>query len=144
MTQLEDALKIILGYFPYYMRPPFLSTNAQALSTLNSLQYIITEIDIDTKDYENTSNDTINNAYVNYVNALNAGGTISLSHDPLINTAQFLVPGILRELANRGLKSVPIGQCLGDPAANWYRTSRPGSAVSSSFVHPSSSSVHLF
>jgi peptidoglycan/xylan/chitin deacetylase (PgdA/CDA1 family) len=37
MTQIEVALYNILGYFPRYMRPPYLATNANVLSILGNM-----------------------------------------------------------------------------------------------------------
>lgn len=52
MGQLEAAHLSLIGKAPTYMRPPFLSTNDLAISTLKELGYKIVEIDIDTFDYE--------------------------------------------------------------------------------------------
>jgi peptidoglycan/xylan/chitin deacetylase (PgdA/CDA1 family) len=104
MTQVEDALLSILGFFPFYMRPPYLATDSASLATLAALKYVVISVDIDTLDWQNTSPTLIQQSITNYKNGLDQGGTISLEHDPLVNTANTLVPGILQELANRGLK----------------------------------------
>jgi len=125
MTQLETALLNIIGRFPTYMRPPYLSTNAQALSTLGSLGYHVIQLDIDTLDWEGD----YTAAYNNYVNGLDNGGRISLSHDPLQQTVQVLAQQMLDAVRARGLRTVTVGECLGDAAANWYRTSRDGGST---------------
>jgi len=126
MTQLEDALVTILGYYPQYMRPPYFSTNALVLQTLGSLGYHVVQADIDTLDYENDSPALIQNAYNNFVAGLNNGGSIELSHDVHQNTVETLVQEMINEVRNRGLNPVTVGECLGDPSSNWYRTSRGG------------------
>src|ERR1700753_1287795 len=85
--------------------------------------YYIIEVDIDTLDWQYGPTGNIATSEGLYSSELASGGTISLEHDPLPNTANTLVPYILNLLASKGLKSVPVGQCLGDDPANWYRTS---------------------
>jgi len=104
MTKLEDAFVNILGFFPYYMRPPYLAYNDDMLALMTSLEYHVISIDIDTEDWENLTPQTIPNAYTNYVNGIAAGGTISLSHDPLNNTANYLAGKIIDYLNANNLK----------------------------------------
>jgi peptidoglycan/xylan/chitin deacetylase (PgdA/CDA1 family) len=104
MTQLENAMMSLVGFFPFYMRPPYLATNSVVLSTLAALKYVVVSINIDTLDWQNTSPTLIQQSVANFKNGLDAGGSISLEHDPLVNTANTLVPAILQELANRGLR----------------------------------------
>jgi peptidoglycan/xylan/chitin deacetylase (PgdA/CDA1 family) len=104
MVQLEQSLTTILGYYSTYMRPPYLETNAQVLSTLASLGYHVIQIDIDTEDWQNTTPELIGNAVTNYQNGINNGGTISLSHDPLVNTANTLVQAMIDYVNQKGLK----------------------------------------
>jgi peptidoglycan/xylan/chitin deacetylase (PgdA/CDA1 family) len=103
MTQLEDALLTILGYFPAYMRPPFLSTSDAVLQVLSQLQYHVIEVDIDTEDWENLSPTLIQNSAAIYQQGIANGGTISLSHDPLNNTANALVQEMMDYLTSKGL-----------------------------------------
>jgi peptidoglycan/xylan/chitin deacetylase (PgdA/CDA1 family) len=90
MTQVEDALISIIGKFPTYMRPPYFSTNGNALSTLGGLGYHVIQADIDTKDYEHQDS-TIGVAASNFQDGINSGGSISLEHDPLDITVHQLV-----------------------------------------------------
>jgi peptidoglycan/xylan/chitin deacetylase (PgdA/CDA1 family) len=103
MTQLEDALVAILGYFPQYMRPPYFSTDAQVLQTLGNLGYHVIQADIDTLDYENDSPALIQNAYNNFVAGLDDGGSIELSHDVHQNTVETLVKEMIDQVRSRGL-----------------------------------------
>jgi peptidoglycan/xylan/chitin deacetylase (PgdA/CDA1 family) len=64
------------------MRPPYLSTSATALSALKTLGYYVISVDIDTLDWQYNTASTIQTAVTNYKKGLDAGGSISLSHDP--------------------------------------------------------------
>jgi peptidoglycan/xylan/chitin deacetylase (PgdA/CDA1 family) len=103
MTQLEEALVTILGYFPQYMRPPYFSTNAEVLQTLGGLGYHVIQADIDTLDYENDSPALIQNAYNNFVSGLDDGGSIELSHDVYQNTVETLVQEMIDQVRSQGL-----------------------------------------
>lgn len=141
MTQLEDALKTILGYFPRYMRPPYLSVNSQALTTLGQLGYVVIYGDLNTKDYLYQTPDTIGTAKQRFVDGLNAGQSIVEAHDPLELTARDLVDFMIETIVSRGLRTVTVGECLGDAPSAWYLTSRGGTSTSSSSAPPSSSST---
>jgi peptidoglycan/xylan/chitin deacetylase (PgdA/CDA1 family) len=138
MTQLENALIGIVGKFGTYMRPPFLSFNQNTLTTLGGLGYKVIDVDIDTLDWQNQSPSAIETSAQNFQAGINRGGTISLAHDPNQYTVQNLAGRMVQILAAKGLKSVPVGQCLGDPAANWYRTSRSGTSSPIFFSQASS------
>jgi len=144
MTKLETAFLNIMGWYPYYMRPPFLSTSALALSTLKTLGYHVINVDIDTLDWQYNTADTIQTAVTNYKKGLDAGGSISLSHDPEYTTAYTLAQTMIDYVKSKGKSSVTVGECLGDPSANWYRTDRNTpynpSGVSSSKAPSSTSS----
>ncbi|KAG8533095.1 uncharacterized protein KY384_001878 [Bacidia gigantensis] len=122
MTDLEDALISIIGKYPAYMRPPYLSTNDSVLQTLGGLGYHVISANIDTKDYENDSEAAIQTAVQNFKTGLDQGGSIELSHDVHQWTAKTLVSAMIQEVQNRGLQAVTVGECLGDPVENWYRT----------------------
>jgi len=124
MTQLEAAYSAILGYFPTYMRPPYFDLNAQVLKTLGGLGYHVITANIDTLDFENATPALIGNAYNNFLAGINAGGNLELSHDVYATTVQTLAQRMIDELKAKGLSAVTVGECLGDPASNWYRTGR--------------------
>jgi peptidoglycan/xylan/chitin deacetylase (PgdA/CDA1 family) len=126
LTELEIAHQAILGYFPTYFRPPYLSTNAASLSTLKGLGYKVVTVDIDTKDWQEDPLGLVNLSIQWYEGNQTAGGTMSLNHDPYQATAQTFVPAIINYLASKNLKSVTVGECLGDDPINWYRNSRNG------------------
>lgn len=108
MTQLESALTSIVGFFPQYMRPPYYAYNAQVLQTLGSLGYHVILSDIDTLDWENTSPSAIGQSVTNFQNGLNSGGTLSLSHDTLVNTVNTLAPAMISAVKAKGLRGKQI------------------------------------
>jgi hypothetical protein len=122
MTQLEAAFTTILGDIPSYMRPPYFATNALVLSTLGGLGYHVIQADIDTLDWQGDYTVAINT----FNAGLAAGGSISLSHDVDAETVQVLAQEMINSLKAAGKTSVTVGTCLGDPAANWYRTTSGG------------------
>ncbi|KAJ5090209.1 hypothetical protein N7532_008893 [Penicillium argentinense] len=124
MTTLEEALTRILGYFPTYMRIPYLMYNDLVLSAMSELQYHVVGTSIDTKDYENDDAGLIWQSFEKLRAGLDAGGSIVLAHDTHYNTVEVLADNILNEIAARGLRTVTVGECLGDPQELWYRTSR--------------------
>jgi len=142
MLQLEAAHLAIIGKAPTYMRPPYLSTNALVISTLVGLGYKIIEVDIDTQDWAEDPIGEVALSIQWYEGNQTAGGTISLNHDPYQPTADTFVPAIITYLAGKGLKSVPVGECMGDDAANWYRggSAAPSASAPASGA-PSASAV---
>jgi peptidoglycan/xylan/chitin deacetylase (PgdA/CDA1 family) len=92
------------GYAPTYLRPPYLATNALSLDVLAQLGIHVININIDTKDYNFNAADEIATAVNNYKTGIDAGGNISLSHDPLQYTAQVLVQEMIDYLNSKGLK----------------------------------------
>ncbi|KAF2673632.1 putative esterase [Microthyrium microscopicum] len=104
MGELEAAHLAILGKAPTYMRPPYLSTNDLAISTLQSLGYKIIEVDIDTQDWAEGPIGQIDLSIAWYEGNYTAGGTISLNHDPYQPTAETFVPAIISYLASQGKK----------------------------------------
>jgi|SRR5579871_6667467 len=104
MTQLEDALTSIVGFFPQYMRPPYYAYNSQVLQTLGSLGYHVILSDIDTLDWENNSPSAIGQSVSIFQNGLNSGGTLSLEHDTLQNTVETLAPAMINAIKAKGLR----------------------------------------
>ena len=98
MTQLETALLSIIGVFPTYMRIPYFSYNDAVLSTLGGLGYHIIQCDIDTLDWSSEAN-----APSTFQAGLDAGGTITLAHDPLEQTVDNLVPYMINAIKAKGL-----------------------------------------
>lgn len=105
MTLLEEAMVNILGYFPYYMRPPFLSVNAQALSVLGDLDYHVIIGDLNTKDWEYQTQTGIETAKKLFTDGLDIGYTIVESHDQEVWTHDDLINFMIATVQSRGLKS---------------------------------------
>ncbi|OJJ44113.1 hypothetical protein ASPZODRAFT_2113219 [Penicilliopsis zonata CBS 506.65] len=124
MTQLETAFRDILGFFPTYMRAPYLMVNGLVLSIMAEMGYHVIGASIDTKDYENDNPGLIWRSFEKFKSELNAGGNIVLAHDVHEQTVRTLVQNMLSEIYGRGMRVVPVGECLDDPPAEWYRGSR--------------------
>ncbi|KAI9882009.1 MAG: hypothetical protein M1823_006267, partial [Watsoniomyces obsoletus] len=122
MTMLQTALTQILGNYPTYMRSPFFSANEVVVQTMADLGYHVIHSNIDTVDWNYQSESAIWTAVENFRSGLNAGGNLALAHDVHPWTANILVQQMVNEVRNRGLRGVTVGECLGDPRENWYRT----------------------
>lgn len=105
MTMLEEAMVNILGYFPSYMRPPFLSVNAQALSVLGDLGYHVIIGDLNTKDWEYQSETAINTAKKLFTDGLAMGYTIVEAHEQEVWTHGELIDFMIATVQNRSIKS---------------------------------------
>ncbi|KAJ0414046.1 hypothetical protein BJY00DRAFT_319228 [Aspergillus carlsbadensis] len=121
MTRLEQILIPIIGEVPTYMRPPYFDVSAEVLDTMCDLGYKVVTASIDTKDYEHDSEDGICVSYDKFVNELDAGGSIVLSHDTHYWTGEALLERMLVEISERGLTATTVGDCLGEPLDTWYR-----------------------
>lgn len=103
MTQLEDALKQIVGIAPRYMRAPYFAVNDVVLGAMADLAYHVIDASIDTKDYENDDPALIGNSVNKFKAGLDAGGSIVLSHDVHEQTVHTLAQAMLDEIKARGL-----------------------------------------
>ena len=151
MNKLDDALFKIMGKTPTYMRPPFYETDGYTLPVMQDLGFHVIQSDIDTWDWAWNSEALIQNSIDKFNKGLDAGGTLELSHDVGEWTVKRLVPAMIAAVKDRGLKgtlwiiflhsmrgqksnivptAMTVGDCLGDPPANWYRQP-PGSGSSS-------------
>ncbi|CAI6256713.1 unnamed protein product [Periconia digitata] len=143
MVNNEMALRNILQKFPTYMRPPYSSCTAASgcEQDMKDLGYVVVYFDIDTTDYLNTTPDKIQNAkdvFAGYIQNSNptTDTFLSIEHDIHQQTAQNLTVYMLQMLQDKGYRGVTVGECLGDPEANWYRASS-GKIVTSSSARPS-------
>ncbi|KAK0115365.1 chitin deacetylase [Cadophora gregata f. sp. sojae] len=129
MYKNEMALRNIVGVIPTYMRPPYSSCNAECgcEADMAALGYHITYFDLDTSDYLNDSPSLIQNSKTIFDTAI-AGKSpttdefLVIGHDIHNQTANVLVEYMLQGLQKAGYKAVTVGDCLGDPKSNWYRT----------------------
>ena len=124
MFTLEAALANILGVIPTYMRPPFLAFNEAVGQDMIELGYHVITTNLDTRDWANQTPDTVSNSVEIFENAV-AGSSSSnfnvLAHDIHQTTVQTLAPEMIRISKEAGLNIVTVGECLNDPAGNWYR-----------------------
>jgi peptidoglycan/xylan/chitin deacetylase (PgdA/CDA1 family) len=122
--ELEKTLFSVLGKAPTYLRPPYASCSADCLQETERMRLHVVNFDVDPKDYLHNDPNDIASAMENFSRALDerrwGDSFLVLSHDSLQNTAEFLVPHMLMEIKQRGYRAVTVGECLGDPAENWY------------------------
>ncbi|KAJ5661770.1 uncharacterized protein N7477_009386 [Penicillium maclennaniae] len=124
MKTLENTYMNLLGFYPTYMRFPFLQSSPESLSAMAELGYRVIGASVDTKDYENDEPGVSWRSFEKFKAELAAGGTIVLAHDTHQTTVQVLVDNMLREIESRGLKMVTVGECLGEGREFWYRNGR--------------------
>lgn len=128
MVKNEMAIRNIIGKYPTYMRPPYSSCNAACQTVLKNLGYVVSYFDLDTDDYNQLSN--IQVAKDNFKRILDetpggatSGDRLSIAHDIHEATALDLTPYMLQYLRDQGYRGVTMGECMGEPEENWYRTS---------------------
>ncbi|KAH6677010.1 chitin deacetylase [Plectosphaerella plurivora] len=130
LLQNEQAFVKTLGVIPTYFRPPYTACNGECYQALGDMGYHVTDYDLDTKDWENGGA----NAKEKYGNAVRFSNPdfnsfISLSHDIQPFTADGFVQFMLDVGHEKGYRFVTLGECLGDPAGNWYRDPETGDAI---------------
>ncbi|UNI21543.1 hypothetical protein JDV02_007523 [Purpureocillium takamizusanense] len=122
----EMAFRNIFGWFPTYMRPPFLSCGSNCQALMSQLGYHIVSTNLDTKDYENDSPTQIQVSKDRYSAGMSntsiSNSYIVLAHDTHEQTVTNLTDYMVRVAKDRGYKLVTVGECLGDPKENWYRS----------------------
>ncbi|KAF9289609.1 hypothetical protein BGZ88_007677 [Linnemannia elongata] len=118
MTQLDDALKSIIGVRPVYMRPPYGNLNGAAQGYLNDKGYKIVKWRVDTNDWAHPGN--VDASLAAYKRA-GGSGFIALEHDTYESTVNDLVPRAIQYAKNRGWELVTVGECLGVSRDDWYR-----------------------
>lgn len=95
---------------------------------------------MDTNDYNLDSPTLIQGAKNNFDNGIKGSASNSdhlvIAHDIHEQTAHNLTEYMLVKLLAAGYKAVSVGQCLGDPQANWYRSASGAGTLSSSAAAP--------
>lgn len=127
------AFRNILGFFPTYMRPPYVDCDNACFSRLKTLGYHPIYYDLDTFDYLNDAPDLIQNSKDYFTTYLDdsapdptTDNMLSLSHDIHYQTVYNLTQFMIETIAAAGYgSSVTVGECLGDPEVNWYRSAAP-------------------
>lgn len=141
MYKNEAAFSNILGVFPTYMRPPYLAFDnncEQCGPDMVALGYHVISTDLDTKDYENDDPTLIQNSkdtFASYTALSPASNSyIVLTHDTHYQTVYNLTAYEIQRAAATGYRHVTVGECLGDPAANWYRAAPAAAAAAKANV----------
>ncbi|RMZ67062.1 chitin binding [Pyrenophora seminiperda CCB06] len=145
MVKNEMAISNILGKFPTYMRPPYSSCTpgSGCQQDMADLGYVVSYFNLDTDDYNNVTPEKIQNAKdrVNGIIQPSNSQTDSfhaIAHDIHQQTAQNLTGYMLEIMTKKGYKMVTLGECMGEPKANWYRPAANRVATSSAFIAPRS------
>ncbi|WYZ42707.1 hypothetical protein EsH8_VI_000406 [Colletotrichum jinshuiense] len=123
----EEAFAKTLGIIPTYFRPPYTHCDGECVSTLGDLSYHVTDYDLDTKDWVDGG---VNSKQL-YSSAINGGNPasnsfIALSHDIHTFTVNGFVQYMIDVAKEKGFSFTTLGECLGDPASNWYRDPKTG------------------
>ncbi|KAK4163498.1 hypothetical protein QBC43DRAFT_319744 [Cladorrhinum sp. PSN259] len=146
MVWNEIAINSILGFFPTYMRPPYSICPSSCQTVLSNLGYHAIYFDLDTAGYLNETPQLIQNSKNIWDKAIKSSDPsedsfLQIEHDIHQQVVYNLTDYVLTSLYSNGYQAVTVGECLGDPQANWYRTgpSQPPSASSS--VIPTRTSV---
>ncbi|KAI8170065.1 hypothetical protein K4K49_005436 [Colletotrichum sp. SAR 10_70] len=127
LVKNEEVFSKTLGVIPTYFRPPYTHCGSACISTLNDLSYHVMDYNLDTKDWV----DNGVNSKQTYSGAVNGGNPasdsfISLAHDIHTFTVNGFVQYMIDVAKAKGFEFTTIGECLGDPASNWYRDPKTG------------------
>jgi peptidoglycan/xylan/chitin deacetylase (PgdA/CDA1 family) len=123
----EMAFRNIFGWFPAYVRAPYLNCEYRTgcVGLLDDLGYHNIDVNVDTKDFEYNDPALIQNAKDRFSRAVSSNAAqnsyIVLAHDVQQQTVTNLTAYMVREARARGYRLVTVGECLGDPKENWYR-----------------------
>ncbi|PFH63111.1 hypothetical protein XA68_17755 [Ophiocordyceps unilateralis] len=125
VTANEAYFRNIFGFFPTYIRPPYLECNQECLNFLGERGYHVISADVDTKDFEHDDPvgiEASRRLFSEGVSSNPAGnGHIVLAHDIHANTVTNLARFMVEESHRLGYRLVTVGECLGDSRDNWYR-----------------------
>lgn len=121
------ALRNVIRKIPTYMRAPYFSCTSDSgcLGTMHTLGYHVIKSTVDTFDYSNNSPEKIGTSKEIMRNAIQGTDRRSASIIPLMHDIQeqtiYLTEYTLEVMKTNGWEAVTVGECLGDPAQNWYR-----------------------
>lgn len=134
MVWNEIAINSVLGFFPTYMRPPYSICEKNCQSILSTLGYHTIYFDLDTAGYLNDGAKQIQTSKNIWDQAMRSSDPdsdsfLQIEHDIHQQVVYNLTDYILTSLFSHGYKAVTVGECLGDPKSNWYRSGPDGSIV---------------
>lgn len=125
----EQALANIIGVKPAYIRPPYLATGGNVLSTLGSLGYKVITNDVDSGDWNGNSASQSEQAFEQA--GASGNGHIPLMHETYDSTVNELTPWLINWAQTNGLELVTVAECLGDAAGAYQETGLPGNGQNS-------------
>jgi hypothetical protein len=124
----EMALNNIVGKIPTYMRPPYSACLNACRKDMADLGYHISYFDVDTDDTNQSDPSKIQVSKDRFKDIITKDGAVpeknqwlAIGHDILDQTANNLTEYMLSTLTKLGYKAVTMGECMNDPAENWYR-----------------------
>ncbi|RYP23818.1 hypothetical protein DL765_000895 [Monosporascus sp. GIB2] len=125
----EDAFARVLGFFPTYLRPPFTACGAQCVADIGQLGYHVANYNVDTKDF-NGDYEYARAVFRDNVSLRSPQDSshIVLAHDVWEGTVHGFAEFMIDEARRAGYQLITMGECLDDPAANWYRDAITGEA----------------
>lgn len=148
MIKNEMAFNNILGFFPTYMRPPFVSCqrNSGCLADIGALGYHLIDFNVRTYDFENLDPSEYPLTQDNVTTAMAGGNSatsdyIVFAHDILPITVHNLTQWMIDTIRAQGYKFTTVGDCLGDPMTNWYRDPTTGQGLADIVINPANASL---
>ncbi|KAK1987071.1 chitin deacetylase [Colletotrichum cereale] len=137
----EEMFAETLGFVPTYFRPPYTHCDDKCISTLGDLSYHVADYNLDTKDWVD---DGVNSkqTYSSAINSSNPSSSsfIALAHDIHTFTVNGFVQYMIDVAKEKGFEFTTMGDCLGDPASNWYRDPKSGEPWSGKEAKPTTTS----
>lgn len=122
----EMALRNIFGWIPTYMRPPYLECSSDCQDFIAEWGYHVISTNVDTKDYMFDDPSLIEQSKKRFRDGVSESpaenGYIVLAHDVHYQTVATLTAYMVDLARKRGYRLVTVGECLGDPKENWYRS----------------------
>ncbi|KZL63549.1 chitin deacetylase [Colletotrichum incanum] len=127
LVKNEEIFAKTLGIVPTYFRPPYTHCDDKCISTLNDLSYHVTDYNLDTKDWVDGGANS-KQTYSSAINSANPSSSsfIALAHDIQSFTVNGFVQYMIDVAKEKGFEFTTVGECLGDPASNWYRDPKSG------------------
>lgn len=132
MQRNDAVFQSIMGKRPIYMRPPFgagIDNTNNVLTNLGSWGYKVIWKNIDNMDTQHATLSEANQlkqdifSFKSTFNTQNKlkDSYIALNHDFLKVTSTQWTQKMINYGKAAGYKFVTVGECLGEPEANWYR-----------------------
>ncbi|RKF83844.1 putative peptidoglycan-N-acetylglucosamine deacetylase, partial [Golovinomyces cichoracearum] len=115
-----------LGKGPIDSTPAWSKVIKSAFTRYKSIKLTVIDFDVDTAGYLNTDVSRIQKSKDIWDSTIAAADPatsnfLEIEHDIHYQIAYNLTDHILDSMYSRGFRSVTVGECLGDPPANWYR-----------------------